>query len=188
MIGKADGGVFFGGSWKPIKKYAVGGLPNMGQMFVAREAGPELVGTLGGHTAVMNNDQIVSSVSADYNLVFSLFVTDDLKNATYFNRSDIYDIVRAEINYDGKHYVCEDKKVLADIQTGYANAEKGYGMSACPFTYVMYLTREDGTVGMVIPAMDSCRACIMGDGWYEQNNSISMSIYDMIEKGLFQVQ
>lgn len=64
MTGKADGGVFSGGSWKPIKKYAVGGLPNMGQMFVAREAGPELVGTLGGHTAVMNNDQIVSSVSA----------------------------------------------------------------------------------------------------------------------------
>lgn len=61
---KADGGVFSGGRWKPIKKYAVGGLPNMGQMFVAREAGPELVGTLGGHTAVMNNDQIVSSVSA----------------------------------------------------------------------------------------------------------------------------
>lgn len=125
---------------------------------------------------------------ADYDLVFPLFVTDDLKNAAYFNRSDIYDIVRAEINYDGKHYVCEDRKVLADIQTGYANAEKGYGMSACPFTYVMYLTREDGTVGMVIPAMDSCKACIMGDGWYEQNNSISMSVYDMIEKGLFQVQ
>ena len=60
---KADGGVFSGGSWKPIKKYAVVGLPNMGQMFVAREAGRELVGTLGGHTAVMNNDQIVSSVS-----------------------------------------------------------------------------------------------------------------------------
>lgn len=60
---KADGGVFAGGSWKPIKKYAVGGIPNIGQMFVAREAGPELVGTLGGHTAVMNNDQIVQSVS-----------------------------------------------------------------------------------------------------------------------------
>lgn len=125
---------------------------------------------------------------ADYDLVFPLFVTDDLKNAAYFNRSDIYDIVRAEINYDGKHYVCEDRKVLADIQKGYANAEKGYGMSACPFTYVMYLTRADGTVGMVIPAMDSCKACIMGDGWYEQNNSLSMSVYNMIEKGLFQVQ
>ncbi len=36
----------------------------MGQMFIAREAGPELVGTIGGRTAVMNNNQIVSSVSA----------------------------------------------------------------------------------------------------------------------------
>jgi len=32
-------------------------------MFVAREAGSELVGTIGGHTAVMNNNQIVASVS-----------------------------------------------------------------------------------------------------------------------------
>ena len=31
-------------------------------------------------------------------------------------------------------------------------------------------------------------AGIMGDGWYEQNNSISMSVYDMIEKRSFQVQ
>ena len=124
---------------------------------------------------------------SDYDLVFPLFVEDNLKNAAYFNSSDIYDIVRAEINYEGKHYVCEDKKVLADIQNGYANAKKGYGMSACPFTYVMYLTRADGTVGMVIPAMDSCKACIMGDGWYEQD-SLSMSIYDMINNGMFQVQ
>lgn len=60
---KADGGVFSGGSWHSIKKYAAGGAPNFGQMFIAREAGPELVGNLGGHTAVMNNDQIVSSVA-----------------------------------------------------------------------------------------------------------------------------
>lgn len=64
LTGRATGGVFSGGSWKPITAYAGGGLPGMGQLFVAREAGPELVGTLGGHTAVMNNDQIVSSVSA----------------------------------------------------------------------------------------------------------------------------
>lgn len=60
---KAGGGVFSGGSWHNIAKYANGGLPGIGQMFVAREAGPELVGTIGGHTAVMNNNQIVASVS-----------------------------------------------------------------------------------------------------------------------------
>ena len=60
---KETGGIF-AGSWQPITAYAGGGLPDTGQMFVAREAGPEMVGTIGGHTAVINNDQIVASVSA----------------------------------------------------------------------------------------------------------------------------
>ena len=59
----AKGGIFENGSWHNIAKYANGGMPNMGQLFVAREKGPELVSTLKGHTAVMNNDQIVTSVS-----------------------------------------------------------------------------------------------------------------------------
>lgn len=44
--------------------YAQGGFPTQGQMFVAREAGPELVGTIGGRTAVANNDQIVAGITA----------------------------------------------------------------------------------------------------------------------------
>lgn len=61
--GRADGGIFANGQWHDITAYAGGGLPPVGQMFVAREAGPELVGKIGSHTAVMNNDQIVGSVS-----------------------------------------------------------------------------------------------------------------------------
>ena len=61
---KAKGGIFENGSWHNITKYANGGTPNMGQLFYAREKGPELVGTLKGRgTAVVNNDQIVASVS-----------------------------------------------------------------------------------------------------------------------------
>lgn len=61
---KAKGGIFENGSWHNITKYASGGTPNMGQLFYAREKGPELVGTLKGRgTAVVNNDQIVASVS-----------------------------------------------------------------------------------------------------------------------------
>lgn len=92
---KADGGVFSGGSWKPIKKYAVGGLPNMGQMFVAREAGPELVGTLGGHTAVMNNDQIVSSVSVGVAQAVKEVIQPLLKTSVGNNRP-------IQISLDGK--------------------------------------------------------------------------------------
>ena len=44
--------------------YADGGFPEKGQMFIAREAGAELVGSIGNKTAVVNNDQIVDSVSS----------------------------------------------------------------------------------------------------------------------------
>ena len=45
------------------KQYASGGFPETGQMFIAREAGAELVGNIGRKTAVVNNEQIVASVS-----------------------------------------------------------------------------------------------------------------------------
>lgn len=64
VYGKAGGGLYKNGRWNKIQRYASGGLPNGSQLFWAREKGPELVGTLGGHTAVMNNDQIVASVSS----------------------------------------------------------------------------------------------------------------------------
>ena len=44
--------------------YAQGGFPDMGEMFIARESGPELVGSIGRKTAVANNDQIVSGIEA----------------------------------------------------------------------------------------------------------------------------
>ena len=46
-----------------VPLFASGGLPAEGQMFIAREAGPEMVGSIGNRTAVANNDQIVSAVS-----------------------------------------------------------------------------------------------------------------------------
>lgn len=57
------GGVsIYGGSYDG--PFASGGFPTEGQLFIAREAGPEMVGTINGTTAVANNDQIVSGISA----------------------------------------------------------------------------------------------------------------------------
>ena len=54
-----------------IKGYATGGYPTSGEVFIARENGlPEMVGSIGGRTAVANNDQIVQAVSLGvYNAV-----------------------------------------------------------------------------------------------------------------------
>ena len=46
-----------------IPRLAEGGFPEQGQMFIAREAGAEMVGTIGRRTAVANNDQIVSGIA-----------------------------------------------------------------------------------------------------------------------------
>lgn len=62
-IYKAMGGILGSSGWLPITRYATGGLPKSAEMFMAREAGPELVGRIGSRTAVVNNDQIVASVS-----------------------------------------------------------------------------------------------------------------------------
>jgi chromosome segregation ATPase len=43
--------------------YASGGFPSAGELFIAREAGPEMVGTLGGRTAVANNNDIVAGIA-----------------------------------------------------------------------------------------------------------------------------
>ena len=65
----ASGG--FGWSWNggftvpsiSVDWYANGGFPDMGELFVAREAGPELVGRMGSSNAVANNDQIVEGIA-----------------------------------------------------------------------------------------------------------------------------
>ena len=46
------------------KGYATGGFPQTGEMFIAREAGPEMVGSIGRKTAVANNDQIVAGIAS----------------------------------------------------------------------------------------------------------------------------
>ena len=47
-----------------IPTFASGGFPTEGEMFIAREAGAEMVGSIGRRTAVANNDQIVAGISS----------------------------------------------------------------------------------------------------------------------------
>lgn len=46
-----------------LPRFAEGGFPDQGQMFIAREAGAEMVGSIGRRTAVANNDQIVAGIA-----------------------------------------------------------------------------------------------------------------------------
>lgn len=51
-----------------IEMFANGGFPRSGELFIAGEAGAEMVGNIGGKTAVANNDQIERAI---YNAVLT---------------------------------------------------------------------------------------------------------------------
>lgn len=65
---RANGGVYSNGTWKNIQQYANGGAPSHGTMFVAGEAGAEIVGHINGKTEVLNQSQIANAI---YSAVYS---------------------------------------------------------------------------------------------------------------------
>ena len=107
---KADGGLFKNGKWNNITQYASGGIPNQGQMFIAREAGPEMVGKLGNATAVMNNDQIVASVARGVQGA----VEAGMRNVANMSSSNNPQYMQADIIIDGRKVM---ESVLAEART-----------------------------------------------------------------------
>lgn len=79
-----------------IRTFAEGGFPDQGQLFIAREAGAEMVGSIGRRAAVANNDQIVEGISsgvsnANEELISTLFaVGQQIIQAINEKDTDVY--------------------------------------------------------------------------------------------------
>lgn len=54
-----------------IPRLATGGMVEAGQLFMANESGPELVGSMGGNTTVANNEQIISGIQQGVEIAVS---------------------------------------------------------------------------------------------------------------------
>jgi hypothetical protein len=82
-----------------IPRYADGGFIDQGQLFIAREAGAELVGSIGNRTAVANNDQIVEGIATA-----TREGNEDLINALYAVAQQIIAEMRNQDNGGGGGY------------------------------------------------------------------------------------
>lgn len=103
-----SGGVFEDGKRYKIPQFADGGIPfpTHGSMFIAGEAGPEVVGHVGGRTEVLNASQIAVAVSdgvarANNSVVNALaaqnrILVGILEKKTGISSRDIFTAVRAE--------------------------------------------------------------------------------------------
>ena len=100
--------------------YEKGGFPQTGELFAAREAGPELVGTIGRRSAVANNDQIVEGISGGVRTA-----NEDIVNALYAVAQQIITTVREKdtsVNIDGR-------KITREVTNGQNRANRMYGMT-----------------------------------------------------------
>lgn len=89
---------------------ADGGFVDSGQLFLAREAGPELVGTIGSRTAVANNGQIIEGIAAG------------VANAMTNTNSAIYQMANAVVdaiaNKEINTTVISDRDIYQSAQRG----------------------------------------------------------------------
>ena len=100
-----------------VQWYANGGFPDMGQMFIAREAGPELVGNINGRTAVANNDQIVAAVSQGvYSAVMAAMGNNNGSGEQHIN-----------VYLDGKQITASVEKRQAERGRTLMGNQLGYG-------------------------------------------------------------
>ena len=99
-----------------IPYLANGGFVDAGQMFIAREAGPELVGSINGRTAVANNDQIVTAVSQGvYSAVLAAMGQTNGSNGQNIN-----------VYLDGKQIYASVKKTESERGMALVGNQLGY--------------------------------------------------------------
>ena len=82
-----------------IPMLANGGFVDQGQLFIAREAGAEMVGSIGNRTAVANNDQIVDGITYGVREA-----NDDVVTAIYAVAQQIIAEMRNQDNGSGGGY------------------------------------------------------------------------------------
>lgn len=98
-----------------VSVYGDGGFPSMGELFVARERGPEYVGRMGSRNAVANNDQIVQGIA------YGVAEANDALITVAYAMADR--IVQAIANKDMNTYIDTRK-----ITTAQQNRSRAYGV------------------------------------------------------------
>ena len=102
------------GNISGIRTYANGGFVDEGQLFIAREAGAEMVGGIGRRTAVANNDQIVEGITYGVREA-----NDDVVTAIYAVAQQIITAMREQGgnsgNFDLGRYIAQQQRNNARV-------------------------------------------------------------------------
>ena len=87
--------------------------------------------------------------------------------AVSFRPEDIHNLVSAELYMRYGSYPLTDAESLAWLEENLGTATELTGTPTCSFEIALYLTRADGTVGVINLAEDSCDVFKSGDSFFD---------------------
>lgn len=89
---RANGGIFSNGIWRDIPQYAGGTTNAHGSLFLAGEAGPEIIGHVGGRSEILNKSQLASAMYSSVVRAMAPVVSSLVSVATAYANRDGLDL------------------------------------------------------------------------------------------------
>ena len=108
------------------------------------------------------------------------FVPDEYNKAPLLASSDCHGLEKAEMMFRGKMYTCDSTEALQKLEKIISKTKGIKGVPACPFEDALYMTKKNGSMGVIYPATDSCNAILTADGYTEFGSSDNSELWNIL--------
>lgn len=132
-----------------------------------------------------NSEKDIKQTSETYSLVEGTeaenMIEENVAHAIEFKPSDIQSLSEAAVVLEnGDIYKIDNQDILKKLEAMFSGAKELKGVG-CPVSIPLYLYREDGSVGLIYPAMDGCNNFYADGSYYAFETEDGMSFWNMIE-------
>lgn len=108
-------------------------------------------------------------------------IEENVAHSIEFKPSDIQSLSEAAVVLEnGDIYKIDNQDILKKLEAMFLGAKEIKGVG-CPISIPLYLYREDGSAGLIYPAMDGCNNFYADGSYYAFETEDGMSFWNMIE-------
>lgn len=123
-------------------------------------------------------DTLVEGTESDF---AEDMIEENVTDIIEFKPSDIQSLSEAAVVLEnGDIYKIDNQDILKKLEAMFSGAKEIKGVG-CPVSIPLYLYREDGSAGLIYPAMDGCNNFYADGSYYAFETEDRMSFWNMIE-------
>lgn len=131
-----------------------------------------------GINQTTETDTLVEGTESDF---AEDMIEENVTDIIEFKPSDIQSLSDAAVVLEnGDIYKIDNQDILKKLEAMFSGAKEIKGVG-CPVSIPLYLYREDGSAGLIYPAMDGCNNFYADGSYYAFETEDGMSFWNMIE-------